>query len=479
MTSLLPWLIILPLGWACMAFWLGPCRGGRLAEVGLGFQLVLAATLLASGEGARLLHPVGGWGAPLGIDLHWDGLSGILLLLTQTLGLLLAVYARPYFAHDPSQGTYFWPLTGFLLAAMNGLLLSADLFNLYVALELLGLAAVSLVASPGQPPQVAAALRYLQVTMLGSGAYLLGVALVYGTYGSVALGQLTGLIATPVPLAIKLAAGLMLLGLLIKAALFPFHFWLPAAHGNAPAPVSALLSALVIKAGFYLILRLWMGIFSPLAIPSLSQLLGLLGTAAMVWGSLQALRQNRLKLLIAYSTVAQMGYLFLLFPLMTQTTPEAARSALLGAILLLLTHALAKAALFAAVGVMILTTGQDRLVAAVGLSSRLPVTLFSFALAGISLMGLPPSSGFLAKWLLVTGALNGERWEWAVIMLLGSLLTAAYLFRVMRLAFLPPRATQPFHPPARRLEWTALLLALASLLPGLRASELLTLLGVP
>ncbi|MBA4142723.1 MAG: oxidoreductase [Nitrosospira sp.] len=472
-----PWLILFPLIWASLAFLRGQGRGGRLAVAGLTIQLVLAALLAEqiASDGARS-YTVGGWGAPLGIDLYADGLAGVLLLLTQIVALPLVVYARAYFAIHPDGISYFWPLTGYLLAAMNALFLSADIFNIYVTLELLGLTAVGLVAAGGGAGPVGAALRYLLVTLLGSGAFLLGVALVYGTYGSMSLQVLTPLINADAPAAVFIAAGLMLVGLLLKTALFPFHFWLPPAHGGAPAPVSALLSALVVKASFYLILRLWLHAFAPLVTTVAAQLLGFLGMAAILWGSVMAIRQTRLKMLIAYSTVAQVGYLFLLFPLITDTNPAAAASALQGGVMQLVAHALAKAAMFAAAGTIILSIGRDDITRLGGVSTRLPLTLFTFALAGLTLAGLPPSGGFIAKWLLITGASGSDQWGWVVVMISGGLLSAAYVCRVLRQAFLSIEAGTKFSPVSRVLEWSAFLLASMSLLLGLRSTEVLGLL---
>ncbi|MDP1534648.1 MAG: proton-conducting transporter membrane subunit, partial [Rubrivivax sp.] len=329
----LPWLIVLPLVWGTLAFVLGPGRGARLAIAALVLQTLLALQLAAQlVDGGARAYAVGGWGAPLGIDLYVDGLAGVMLLLTQAVALPLAVYARGYFAATPKGRELFWPITGLMLAALNALFVSADLFNIYVTLELLGLAAVGLVAIAGGTAPVTAALRYLLATLLGSGAYLLGVALIYGTYGSVSLEVLAPLMNEEAPRAVVLAAALMLLGLMLKTALFPFHFWLPPAHGGAPAPVSALLSALVIKASFYLVVRLWLDLFEPLTTVGAAQLIGALGAAAIVWGSLLALTQTRLKMLVAYSTVAQIGYLFLLVPLATLTLPAAADSALQGGV---------------------------------------------------------------------------------------------------------------------------------------------------
>jgi len=470
----LAWLIVLPLTWAALAFVLGPGKGSGLAILGLTAQNALALALAAEilERGGRV-HAVGGWGAPLGIDLVVDGLSMVMLLLTQTLTLALAIYARAYFAQDRrDQSTRFWPLSGFLVAAMNALLLAADLFNLYVTLELMGLAAVGLVAAGGGAARVAAALRYLLVSLTASGAYLLGVALVYAVYGTVALAPLPTLIGTDPPLAFGLAAALMLAGLAAKTALFPFHFWLPPAHGGASAPVSALLSALVVKASFYLILRLWPDIFAPLG-QTAAWGLGGLGAAAILWGSWQAIHANRLKMLVAWSTVAQLGYLFLIFPLLA---PDGV--ALQAGVMQAVAHGLAKAAMFTAVGVLIHATGCDTVDGLTGVASQLPLTLFAFALAGVTLMGLPPSGGFLAKWLLIDAALKNGHWGWIVLVISGGLLAAVYVFRVLRQAFLVTSEPCRLHPVPRRMEWVAFGLAAASMMTGLRAVEIMALLRV-
>jgi formate hydrogenlyase subunit 3/multisubunit Na+/H+ antiporter MnhD subunit len=469
----LPWLIVLPLAWAGASFLLGPGRGARLAIAGLTAQFLLALQLAAALlEGGARVHYVGGWVPPLGIALAADGLAVIMVAMTQAVALALAVYARAYFAKDAQEARHFWPLAGLLIGGINALLLSADLFNLYVTLELVGLGAVGLVAAGGGAPQVAAALRYLFATLLGSGAYLLGVALLYGTYGTVSIELLRPLVGAQAPSAVWLAGALMLIGLMLKTALFPLHFWLPPAHGGAPAPVSALLSALVVKASFYVILRLWIGPFAPLAAAA-AWLPAALGAAAILWGSAMAIRARRIKMLVAYSTVAQLGYLFLIFPLLA---PDGV--ALQAGTLHALAHGMAKASMFAAAGVLIKATGQDTVAGLAGTADRLPLTLFAFGLAGVTLMGLPPSVGFLAKWLLIDAALARGHWIIAVVALAGGLLAAVYVFRVLRQAFLVAPAQGALHAVPRTLEWTAFVLAAASVLMGLRGVEVTRLLSI-
>lgn len=472
MTDWLPWTVAVPLVAALADFLLG--ARARALTVSIALAALLAAVLgvgIGVLHGGTWVHAVGAWGAPLGIELRADGLSALMLIMTGGVGAVVSVYALAYF--ERAQARHFWPLWWFLWAALNALFLSADVFNLYVTLELLGLAAVGLVALNGEPAALRAALRYLFATLVGSAAYLMGVALLYGAHGTLALAELAARVV-PGPAA-WLALALMVGGMLLKTALFPLHFWLPPAHGTAAAPVSAVLSGLVIKASFYLMLRLWFELFSTTTTPAVAQFLGVLAATAILWGGWLALRQQRLKALIAWSTVAQVGYLFLLFPL---AGGAAAAEAWQGGVYQALSHAFAKSAMFLAAGCFIEATAADDVERLNGISARLPVALFAFALGGVSLMGLPPSGGFIAKWLLLRAAAEDGQWWWAAVIIAGGLITAAYVFRVLRRAFLAPPAQSRFHPVPRTLELAAFLLALVALALGLNATAPLSLLAV-
>ena len=207
----------------------------------------------------------------------------------------------------------FWTLLMAVWGALNAVFLAGDLFTLYVALELLTFAGVPLVSLEGRPETLRAALRYLLFALLGSVLYMLGAVLLYGAYGTLDIVLLAERVRPG--LSALAAVALMTAGLLAKTALFPLHLWLPPAHAGAPAAASAVLSALVVKGSWFLVVRLWFDVMPGVVTPSAAQLLGALGTAAIVVGSVVALRQKRLKLLVAYSTMAQIGYLFLMFPL--------------------------------------------------------------------------------------------------------------------------------------------------------------------
>jgi multicomponent Na+:H+ antiporter subunit D len=355
----------------------------------------------------------------------------------------------------------------FLVAALNSIWLSADIFNLYIGIELLGLTAVGLVALSGSAEALAAAMRYLLAALLGSLAYLLGVALLYAAGGSLALADLGALDGSGATAQVALA--LMTLGLVLKTALFPLHAWLPPAHGGALTPVSALLSALVIKASLYILIRLWLALGPELATVAAANLLGVLGAGAVFWGGWMAWRQSKLKYLVAYSTVAQIGYLFLFFPLVTGTSITAATLAWDGTLLMLASHALAKAGMFLSAGNLINAVGSPHIVDLTGISRFRPLSLFSFGLAGVSLMGLPPSGGFTAKWLLLQSALASGQWWWLVVLMLGGLLSAAYVFKVFRHSFVEGPKRDHFESPPLAMELTALLLVSASIAIGLVA----------
>jgi formate hydrogenlyase subunit 3/multisubunit Na+/H+ antiporter MnhD subunit len=325
----------------------------------------------------------------------------------------------------------FWPLWCLLLAGLNTVFLGGDAFNLYVGLEVLGLSAVALVTVAGTVAATRAALRYLLVSLVGSLCYLMGVALLYRSHGTLDLAALAGL-AGGAPLDAA-ALALMSAGLLLKTALFPLHGWLPEAHGAAPSPVSAVLSGLVLKATYVLLLRLWFGVLPAAAGALAVATLAMLGAGAVLWGSAMALRAPRLKPLVAYSTVAQVGYLFLLFPLLAHPATRAA--GIEAAVLFVLAHACAKAAMFLAAGNVLSAAGHDRLADLHVGTMGSAATRFALGIAGISLVGLPPTGGFAAKWLLLDGALRLGQWMLVAVTLAGTLLAAGYVFRVLARCF--------------------------------------------
>ena len=459
--------LLLPTLIGLLGAWLRPAR---MVPVLLACTPVLVAGLwmVMDAQQAGVLR----WQWQLaGVDLalRFSGVSGFMLLITQWVALAAALYTPGHLALSPPgpQGRWLWLLMGVLVSALSLIWMAADLLTLYAALELMGLAAVGMLLLSGKGSAFKAGMRYLLLALVGSLAFLLGIALLLGYWGELTLMGLAQVVE-PGPVS-WVAAALMGAGLALKAALFPLHGWLTPVHENAWTPVSALHAALVIKASLFILLMVWSVLLPDTWLAP--QLVGWLGMAAILWGGLVAWRAASLKTLIASSTVGQLGYLMVAFPLLLgpQASPLPQALAWEGFWLQLMGHSLAKAAMFLAAGNLLLATGKSALQALAGTSRRLPLSLLTFGIASITLMGLPPSSGFTAKWLLLQAMVLTQQWLAVAALLVGTLLTAAYVFRVFRYSFDETAPRHDYQPLAPGMDAVALALALAALLLGLLA----------
>ena len=484
---LLPIIVFLPLIAALVGFILS--RNTFQGQLNIGFAFVqflivvlMAILFLDEQSYQSAVYQIGTWGAPLGIDLVVDGFSILMIGLTGVLTLILTIYGAAYYANDP-KSLRFWPLWWLLIAGLNALFVSGDAFNIYVCLEIIGLSAAALVALQSTRASLEAALRYLLVGLLGSLFYLMAIAILYRSHGTLDLTQIAASSGNGLP--DQVAMILITIGLLLKIALFPLHFWLPQAHANAPTPVSAILSALVVKASLYVLIKFWFEVLSGSTTFGASQVLGVLGGIAIVYGSWKAFRAEQLKVLIAYSTVAQLGYIFLLFPLSEHAANTSSfygsafsGSASQAAIYFIVAHACAKAAMFLSAGNLILSQGSGDIAQLKGIATREPLNVLIFTIAGVSLIGLPPSAGFIAKWLLLTTSIESGQWWWVLFVLSGGLLAAMYLFKILSLAFdntlddgvaqIQPKALY-----SKVLTSSALVLALITLALGFNAEFIL------
>jgi multicomponent Na+:H+ antiporter subunit D len=479
---LLPIVVFLPLIAALVGFTLN--RNPFQGQLNVGFALVqflivVLMTMLFLDEQSyqSAVYQIGTWGAPLGIDLVVNGFSILMIGLTGILTLVLTIYGAAYYADDP-KSLRFWPLWWLLIAGLNALFVSGDAFNIYVCLEIIGLSAAALVALQSTRASLEAALRYLLVGLLGSLFYLMAIVILYRSHGTLDLAQIAASSGNGLP--DQVAMILITIGLLLKIALFPLHFWLPQAHANAPTPVSAILSALVVKASLYVLIKFWFEVLSESTTFGASQVLGVLGGIAIVYGSWKAFRAKQLKVLIAYSTVAQLGYIFLLFPLSEHVASTSSFSGLASqaAIYFIVAHACAKAAMFLSAGNLILSQGSGDIAQLKGIATREPLNVLIFTIAGVSLIGLPPSAGFIAKWLLLTTSIESGQWWWVLVVLSGGLLAAMYLFKILSLAFdntLDDGAiqSQPKALSSKVLTGSALVLALITLALGFNAEFIL------
>lgn len=427
--------VVVPLAAAAVAF---SVRGHRLVVaaglMGAGASAVVALWLVVvvRANGPQQVA-LAGWAPPLGIELRADGLAAVLIGTTAVVGLLASAFAGSWFPRPVdgqwSQAAAFWPLWLVLWGGMQATFLAADLFNAYVALELVTLAAVGLVALPGHPRNLRAALRYLLAGLAASAAYLVGVALLYGAHGTLAMPLLAERMG---PDLVDLIAVVALTGgLALKTALFPLHFWLPAAHGSAPSPVSAVLSGLVVKAGLVVLVRVWLEVSPGAVAPLAAQSVGVLGVAALVWGAWRALREQRLKMVVAQSTVSQLGLLVVVVPAaLPLGSAPATAAAIPAAGAMILAHALAKAALFLGAGALHRGIGSDELDRLAGSAWTVPAVALAYGLAGASLVGLPYTAGYVAKSLLLEISDGNGQWWWSLVIDLSGVVTAAYLLRI-------------------------------------------------
>jgi formate hydrogenlyase subunit 3/multisubunit Na+/H+ antiporter MnhD subunit len=462
--------VMVPFVGVLAAFLFGGRNAQRVAMVAiLAGAGIAAAVAAAARSGEPLVYLLGGWTPPLGIALRADRLALAMIPAIAVVITGIGVYARADFAtpagvREARAPFVFWVLLLAIWGSLNLVFVSGDLFTLYVALELLTFAAVPLVSLDGRVETLRAALRYLLYALLGSVFYLLGAVLLYGACGTLDIELLAERVR-PEPPALA-AAALMTVGLLAKTALFPLHLWLPPAHAGAPAAASAVLSGLVIKGSWFLVVRVWFDVMPGVVTAPSAELLGALGAGAILVGNVIALRQERLKLLVAYSTVAQIGYLFLMFPLAIDLATGALGRgvALTGGMLQAISHATAKASMFMAAGLIYLSLGHDRIAGLAGAAQALPLSLLAFALAGIALMGLPPSGAYVAKKLFLDAAGASGQWWWASVLDLGGLLTASYVVLVLLHALRPaPTPIELQKPVSRTAELAALALAISSL----------------
>ncbi len=388
--------------------------------------------------GTTIRYPLGGWPAPYGIELVFDGVAALMLVLA-ALSVAIMIASRRYINATIPKGrrSLAYALVLINLGGMNGFVAAADLFNLFVFMEIFSITAYALVALARGPVAALAALKYLLVGAVSSLLVLLAVALLYAQTGSLNMADIAArLAAADAPGASALALGCLVVGFLVKAAIFPLHFWLPDAHASAPSPVSALLSGLVVKMGVVGLVRTRILFVEADVVPVvlLDQLLVWLGAIAVLAGAVLALVQRELKLMLAYSTVANMGYIAVGLGLATS-------AAVGGALAHTVYHAVIKTGLFLTAGSILLCTGLSRVDDLRGLGQRMPLTCGALVLGLLAATGIPTTAGFVGKWQIAVGALEaGQPWVVGVI-LAGSLLTLSWAIRVINSLF--------FRPPAR------------------------------
>ena len=433
---LLPLFVALPLGAAFLIPLVGMIRKG-LADL-LAVVTTVLLVLLALGRiGAEtVIYTMGGWHPPFGINLVGDALSGFFHIIIAVVSFLVVIYSLSYMKRYTA-GVKFYCLLMLMIAGMNGVVATGDLFNMYVFLEISAISSYALVAFGIEHEELEASFKYLVLGSVASSFILFGIALLYSITGTLNLADIGMVIDEGVPGGMmNFIAALFIMGFGLKAALIPFHAWLPDAHPSAPAPISAMLSGLLIKAlGAYCLIRIFFNVFG--FERSYSIVLITLGILSMVGGAMLAIGQWDFKRLLAYSSISQMGYIIFAIGLGTPL-------GLIGGLLHLLNHAFFKSLLFLCSGAVEYATGTRDLRQLGGLWKKMPVTSATCSIASLSISGIPPLGGFFSKLIIIIAAIKAYEtlgpvaYVLAAITVFVSFLTLVYYVKLQKMALFGP-----------------------------------------
>ncbi len=372
---------------------------------------------------------------PLPITFRVDTLDFFMALVASFLWLIATIYTPRYLAHHAHALSRYYSFLLLALGGCLGIFLTGDLLGLFIFFEFMAITTYVLIAHEEDAYAMFAGAKYLYLTVAAGLCVFFGLIITYYIAGSVSFDQ-TGII-TEVSSYSFIAFIAFLIGFGIKAGMFPVHVWLPDAHPAAPAPASALLSGVMIKTGAYGLIRVFMNIFSPeffastpdyLAGISWEAILTVIATITILLGSALAILQDGLKRRLAYSSIAQIGYILLGISLLTQT-------AMVGAIYHIFTHAFMKGCLFLCAGLIIVQTGKKNISEMRGIGLKMPITMLCFTFASLSMVGIPPFNGFISKWQLAIGALEVDRPFFVALLIVSSLLNSIYYFPIIVNAF--------------------------------------------
>jgi multicomponent Na+:H+ antiporter subunit D len=389
-------------------------------------------------ENGAISYALGAWAPPIGIEYRVDLLTAFLLILISVMAGIVHIYGRRTVLAEIDGGLRGWYYGMYLLClcGLMGIVITGDAFNAFVFMEVSSLSMYVLIAMGRDKRALAASFQYLIMGTIGATMYVIGVGLLYaqtGTLNMIDLGErLAPVLTSPATVA---GMAFIIVGLSLKLALFPLHLWLPNAYAYAPSATTAFLAATATKASVYLLARYLYTVFgfdfAILATPVPAIIL-LMSVAAMFAGSFIAMFQDNVKRMLAYSSVAQMGYITLGFSL-------ASLDGLTGSLVHIFNHAMMKGALFMLVGGIALQLGSVRLKDMAGIGRDMPITMAGFVIAGASMLGVPGTVGFVSKWYLALGALENGAWWVVALLVMSSLLVLVYMGRVIEIAYFRPR----------------------------------------
>lgn len=436
MEKFLPLFIAIPLGSAFIIYLIGSLfKDGskRFADIWANLTTVACLvmsilTLLLVYKDSTLLYYMGGWRPPFGITLVVDGLSVFMLLIISAVGFLATIYSINYMEKFTSKYK-FYALLMLLIGGMNGIVITGDLFNMYVFIEISAIASYVLVSYGVEAEELEAAFKYMVLASVGSMFILLSIALIYASTVTLNMADIAHQISNnPNSTMLILVSILFIVGFSLKAALIPFHAWLPDAHPSAPAPISSMLSGVVIKVlGAYGIIRLF---YNVIGIDTrISTILLVLAGLSMIIGVILQLGQNDMKRLLAYCSISQIGYVLMGIGIGTPL-------AILGGLFHLLNHAAFKSLLFFNAGAVEYATGTRDINKLGGLQTKMPITSMSWFIGSFAASGVPPFNGFWSKLILIIAAVQAQYYLLAGIAGLSAILTLASFIKVQRKVFL-------------------------------------------
>jgi len=442
MEHLLPLIVALPLGVAFLMPLLEKLRAPEwlldlLATLASVLLLLFSVRLVGADD---MTYWMGGWDGTtkgiVGISLYCDGLTRLMLVTINLVSLMAAVFSIQYMRRYTSKGFYFC-LFFLMVAGMNGVALAGDMFNFYVFLEVAAIASYALVAFGVESEELEASFKYLILGGLASTFVLFGIGILYNLTGTLNMagirGAMGGLAGNT---ALHVAAGFFIMGLGLKAAMVPFHAWLPDAHPSAPAPISAMLSGVLIKAlGVYALARVFFSVLGPTT--QYAAVLMTLGAISMLVGVLLAVGQWDFKRLLAYHSVSQMGYVVMALGiggavLARGGSKTVAGLAIFGGLFHLFNHAAFKSLLFLCSGATEYATGTRQLKELGGLAHRMPVTSGCCRVASLSIAGVPPFNGFWSKLIIIVAAVQAGYYGLGTLAALVAFLTLVSFIKVQR-----------------------------------------------
>ena len=438
--SLLPLFVIVPLGAAFVTpifskFWKGFSDWwGNLASA---FLMVLSLWCLRFST-ETIVYYAGGWepvdGIPVGIAMVMDGLTVLMLIIINVIAFLVTLYSVNFLKNYTDRGKYY-TLFLLMLAGLNGVVLSGDMFNLFVFLEIAAIATYALVAFGVEAESLEASFKYQVLGGAASITILLGIAFFYHLTGTLNMADASRLFADMGPSPAVIFTGILFVVCLsLKSGLIPFHALLTDAYPYAPASISAMLAGVGSKVlGVYALIRIFFNVFGMTVMPSLLTIFLVLGTLSMAVGAFLALGQKDFKRLLAYSSISQIGYCIFAFGLGTPL-------GILGGLFHLLNHSVFKSLLFFNSGAVVYATGKRNLESMGGLSQRMPVTGTTSLVGSLSVSGIPPLGGFWSKLIIIYAAVESGHHILAGVAILVSIVTLGYYMKVQKLAFFGPLA---------------------------------------